>query len=424
MCCRSRPESRWRLPLLAAALLLGGCLDRIGGHFAGDPEDAEFLLTPAAQALLESAYGDVASGALRDFHTHLMVHQAPRAEGWINPRLRSWRHPIERLRSAIYFSAAAIDGSALADRQYLSRLARLIRSQPRPGLHYLLAFDRVHDVDGRADDEASPVYIANAQVLRLAQAHPALFRPAMSVHPYRLDAAEAINRWADAGVRLMKWLPNVQGFDPADERLLPLYRLLAERDVALLVHTGAEQAMDGVHSQEFGNPLRLRPALLAGVTVVMAHAASLGTARDLDHPEQPQVPALELFLRVLDDPRWRGRAFGELSATTQLNRIPDALNALLQRPDLHDRLVNGSDYPLPAVNAAIHLGPLQRAGFLDPAEVAPLREIYRYNPLAFDYVLKRRLRLPGTTLGFAPSVFTGNGLLAHNGAPPARPASR
>jgi hypothetical protein len=40
-----------------------------------------------------------------------------------------------------------------------------------------------------------------------------------------------------------------------------------------------------------------------------------------------------------------------------------------------------------------------------------LNEIYHYNPLLFDFVLKRTLKLPGTNKRLPPSVFMVNAQL-------------
>ena len=75
---------------------------------------------------------------------------------------------------------------------------------------------------------------------------------------------------------------------------------------------------------------------------------------------------------------------------------------MLEREDLHARLVNGSDYPLPAVNFLVHTGTLRDLGLLTNDEIEALNEIYRSNPLLFDFVLKRRLRIDGKAFGAAP----------------------
>ena len=62
----------------------------------------------------------------------------------------------------------------------------------------------------------------------------------------------------------------------------PFYRKMKEHDIILLSHGGKEQAVEAEEDQELGNPLRLRKPLDMGVRVIIAHAASLGSCKDLD----------------------------------------------------------------------------------------------------------------------------------------------
>ena len=96
----------------------------------------------------------------------------------------------------------------------------------------------------------------------------------------------------------------------------------------------------------------------------------------------------------MDEPKYAGLLFGEISAMLQFNRMPVPLATLLKRQDLHSRLVNGSDYPLPAVNSLIWTRSMARAGFITAEERQALNEIYDYNPLLFDFVLKRTTAPP------------------------------
>src|SRR6185503_3734461 len=108
--------------------------------------------------------------------------------------------------------------------------------------------------------------------------------------------------------------------------------------------------------------------------------------------------------------RYEGLLFGEISAMTQFNRA-EKLKTILAREDLHERLVNGSDYPLPAVNILIRTGALMKQGYLTADERNRLNEIYDYNPLLFDFVLKRTLKLPGTDKRLPAKVFITNSAL-------------
>src|SRR5207247_1257729 len=106
-----------------------------------------------------------------------------------------------------------------------------------------------------------------------------------------------------------------------------------------------------------------------------------------------------------------GLLFADISAMTQYNRIGGPLTTVLQRDHLHERLVNGSDYPLPAINALIRTGALVKQGYITNEERACINEIYDYNPLLFDFVLKRRLRLPGTRERLPAAIFMANAAL-------------
>jgi len=206
-----------------------------------------------------------------------------------------------------------------------------------------------------------------------------------------------------AGARAVKWLPAAMGIDPASVRCDRFYQALARHDVPLITHAGLERAVDA-DVQEYGNPLRLRRPLEHGVRVVVAHCASMGQDRDLDRgPEGPATDSFELFARMMDEPRWQGRLFGDISAMTQLNRAGPALARVIERDDWHARLLNGSDYPLPGVMPLYSVDYLVEQGFVARAAASVLKDIRSHNPLLFDFVVKRALRWKGKR--FADSVF-------------------
>jgi mannonate dehydratase len=95
--------------------------------------------------------------------------------------------------------------------------------------------------------------------------------------------------------------------------------------------------------------------------------------------------------------------FGEISAVTQANRAGPQLEILLKRAEWHHRLINGSDYPLPGVFPLFAPRRFVERGYLNEDEARVLLEIRRYNPLLFDFVLKRSLAKDGKR--FAPAVF-------------------
>ena len=84
---------------------------------------------------------------------------------------------------------------------------------------------------------------------------------------------------------------------------------------------------------------------------------------------------------------------------------------MLNQTNLHKRLVNGSDYPLPAINIIIRTSLLEKAGYITKTEKNYLNEIYKFNPLLFDFVVKRTIKSPRLNRKFSNSVFMKNDVL-------------
>jgi len=402
-----RPSRRTLLGGLAlggGALVAARCA--LPGWLAARPVRGVEQLSAAARSLVARALAGLALTRVVDLHVHLAGLGDGGTGCWVNPRFRSQLHPVERLRFELYLAAGGAREDGAADAHYVERLLALVHASGRPLRLLLYAFDVRVRPDGEEDLEHSMFRVPDAYVLALAQAHPE-FLACASVHPYRRDALARLEAAAAGGAVAVKWLPPAMGIDPAEPRLEAYYAKLAELGLVLLVHTGEERAVWSEDAGALANPLLLRAPLAAGVKVVALHCASLGSLPDLDDPARPPVPGFELFLRLLAEAGPSGRLFGELSALTQVNRDPALLATLLARPELHGRLLNGSDYPLVAIDPLTSLGRFVRAGLLAPEERAPLREVFEANPLLFDLVLKRCLRVagPGGPLRFAPGVF-------------------
>lgn len=363
-------------------------------------------LSAPARALVARALEGLDPTRVVDLHVHVAGLGGGGSGCWVNPRFRSHLHPLDRLRFELYLAAGGAGEDEEADARYVERLLALVRASGMPLRLLLLAFDVRVRPDGEEDLEHSMFRVPDEHVLALARAHPE-FLACASVHPYRRDALARLEAAAAGGAVAVKWLPPAMGIDPADPLCGPYYAKLVELGLVLLVHTGEERAVWSREAAALANPLLLRAPLEAGVTVVALHCASLGTLPDLDERAQRPVAGFELFLRLLEEAGTDGRLFGELSATTQINRDPAVLATLLARPELHGRLLNGSDYPLVAIDPLTSLGRLARAGLVAAEDRAPLRELFEANPLLFDLVLKRVLRLedPRGPLRFAAGVF-------------------
>lgn len=345
--------------------------------------------------LYEKIWSGIDQAKVWDSHVHLIgngdsgKNDAP----WLNPRfdsgLNSLRHPLLQLQKRFFMDGACVEQNR-ADESAIERLIELSKEMA-PGFKAMLfAFDWWHDDQGRAIESQSAFHIPNRYAARIAQSAPAYFEWVASIHPYRPDAVDALYEAKAQGARAIKWLPQVMNIDPRSPACEAFYRACAELDMPIISHAGREFALPG-KSQHLANPLRLRRALDAGVRVVVAHCATTGSDIDLDAgPQGAKRSSFELFARLMDTPRYRQLLYGDLSSLPLLNH-QSALPALLENTHWHDRLLNGSDYPLPGIMPLVDVSWLQRKGLLDEDAAAFLLQIKPYNPLLFDFALKRLL---------------------------------
>jgi len=364
-----------------------------------DPELGALARSP----WLERVWQGLDPAKTWDCHTHL-AGIGDSAHGLsVGSLLTDPWHPVLYSQRLFYLNAACVACEpGTVDENYVRRLVRLVRNMPAGFKAMLLAFDWFHDDDGKPVEKHSTFYVPNEFARKMAAAHPDAFEWIASIHPYRPDAIDRLEAAVAQGARAVKWLPPAQNIDPASKRCDAFYAALARLNVPLLNHCGAEKAAQGVSLDHLGNPLRVRRALEAGVKVVVAHCASLGEDDDLDHPGERRA-SFELFARLMEDPAWKGRLFGDVSAITLRNRGVDFLKTLLEREDWHDRLLNGSDYPLPGMPIVISPASFARAGLLPKEAVADLRRLREHNALYFDFALKRLISWQGKS--FPARVF-------------------
>jgi mannonate dehydratase len=365
----------------------------------------------ARHELVRAAWDGLDAAQVWDAHAHIAGVGDSSSGIVINPRMNSALNPAHYARRLFFLNAGCaydVEGGSV-DVAYVRRLLTLLTSMRRGCKLLLYAFDRSYGEDGKADPERTEFYVPDAYARELARTHPRYFEWVASIHPYRADCVQALEQAHKDGARAVKWLPASMGIDPASPRCDRFYEAAARLRIPVVSHAGLERAVIGADVQEYGNPLRLRRALDAGVRIIVAHCASMGEGRDTDKgPNGPMVDCFNLFSRLLDEKRYEKNLFGDISAVTQIKRA-HCLAKVIERSDWHPRLLNGSDYPLPGIMPIFSVDYLVSLGLVQEAAKPILREIREYNPLLFDVVLKRHLRLgrTSTTAGKAlpASVF-------------------
>lgn len=366
----------------------------------------------AEHELVKVAWEGIDSRKVWDSHAHL-VGTGDSASGIvINPKMDSLLNPAEYARRLFFLNAgcahdAERDGGGV-DVAYVERMQNLIEGLATGVKLLLFAFERSFSEKGEILWDRTGFYVPDAYARDTARRHSRYFEWVASIHPYRGDCAEALEAAKRDGARAVKWLPAAMGMDPGSPLCDRFYAAAARLDLPLISHAGLERAVTGFDVQDYGNPLRLRRALDAGVRVIVAHCASMGRDRDLDQGAGgPMVDSFDLFARMMEEARYVGRLFGDISAMTQTNRAGTALARALRATQWHARLLNGSDYPLPGLMPIFSVDYIVSLGLLDPAAAPVLTEIRRHNPLLFDFVLKRSLRADGKR--FAAAVFETRG---------------
>ena len=196
----------------------------------------------------------------------------------------------------------------------------------------VLAFDAVHDGAGRLDTANTHLYVTNDYVAELCGRNARMLFGA-SIHPYRSDAVQELERCKANGAVLIKWLPIVQNFNPADRRCEPFYEALAALKVPLLCHTGGETSLPNL-DRNVADPALLEPALKRGVKVIMAHCGTRSKPWEQDY-----VP---IFMRLAKEYE---HCYGDTSGLNLPTRSY-AFKRLMADPLVSLKLVHGSDWPI------------------------------------------------------------------------------
>ena len=273
--------------------------------------------------------------ALIDCHVHLAALPDGDNGCFISPKLLKsplfrfllWKHRLspERPRDA--------------NRKYLDDLLSELRASRHVQKAVLLGMDGFYDQTGLLNRQHTDFLISNDYVFKTVREHSDVFLAGPSINPQREDAIDEVHRCADAGAVLIKVLPNAQHFNPADPKYVPFFRTLAQRKLPFLSHVGYEFSLIG-KDQSMGDPDRLRLALDEGVTVIAAHACSYG------------LMLYEKFLPIFHDfAKNYPNFYADISALTQPNRLRMLLH-LRHYPELHERLLFGTDYPLSVFHMA------------------------------------------------------------------------
>jgi mannonate dehydratase len=259
---------------------------------------------------VRSAWDGLDPAQVWDCHAHLVGTGDSGSGIVVNPQMESLLNPGQYARRLFFMNAGcAHDSPGNVDRSYVERMHNLLDGMGpgevlgrRSGMKLMLyAFDRAHDENGEPDWEHSAFYVPDGYARDVAKAHPEYFEWVASIHPYAPRRSTGLQRRKRRGRARVKWLPASMGIDPASPKCDAFYAELKELNLPLIPTPASSARWSGREVQEYGNPLRLRRALDAGVRVVIAHCASMGQDRDID--AGPTGPCSTAFCSFAADGR-------------------------------------------------------------------------------------------------------------------------
>ncbi len=209
----------------------------------------------------------------------------------------------------------------------------------------VLALDGVIDTKTKQLDKVNTqFYVDNDFVAKETARYPKMLFGA-SINPERKNSIELLEKVHRQGAVLIKWIPSIMHFDPADKKFEPFYRKMVELNLPLLTHTGMEKSFPNTNDA-LADPRRLELALKTGVTVIAAHIATTGKSEGQDN-----------FVRILPMFAEFPNLYTDISSLTQINKRGYLAKALKQ-PGLSERMIYGTDWPLqyfPVVSPWYHI---------------------------------------------------------------------
>jgi predicted TIM-barrel fold metal-dependent hydrolase len=264
-----------------------------------------------------------------DIHVHLADIEALLAAGHAGLIHHSNR-PLSRMLRWAVAEQSILEGTGSVNERWIKRLACWVRESQLDKV-VLLALDGVFDESGKACPEKTVLHVDNEFVSSVVEQQPEFIFGA-SIHPYRKDAVNEVERLIKKGACLVKWIPSGQHIEPDSPQCIPFYEALAHYGVPLLSHTGVEHTL-GSRRSSHNHPQRLIPALEKGVTVIAAHC---GVHLFLHEPS--------FFGAWVSLARKYENMYGDSGAFSIVTRIP-ALKRILKDQTLQSKFLYGSDFP-------------------------------------------------------------------------------
>ncbi len=198
----------------------------------------------------------------------------------------------------------------------------------------VLALDGVYDDKGIFDKKKTAFYVPNESVINLQKKSGKILFGS-SINPLRKDAMDELEKCLEKNPALIKWLPNVMGFDPNDKKIVQFYERIAEKQIPLLTHVGFEYAVERINDR-YADLSHIILPLDIGVKVIAAHCCG----------GRPFFDSEKMFQDVVLMTKKYDNFYLDVSATGSIHRRA-RLSKAIGNEKTNERLLYGTDFPIP-----------------------------------------------------------------------------
>ncbi len=228
---------------------------------------------------------------------------------------------------------------------YTNTLMNMVRDSQHLSKTVLFGVDARVDSKGKVLHKDLTVCATNEDLLKLYEKNSDILVPFFSINPMRPDALDLIDKYSELGFKGAKFLQNYWGVNTKDERYRAYFEKLKAKDIPLIIHIGSESSVNSFKECESINMLDF--PLEAGVTVIAAHMA-------LSYEPMKIFKALSSnpknfnddYFKLLEMLQTHTNLYADISALLTPVRAK-VLRHLSQQNDVHDKLLFGTDYPVP-----------------------------------------------------------------------------
>ena len=334
-CARGRLAPQAHRPRRRHRALLGGAWF---GHNVSPVRRRPRARCQAARKRCSSARGRASTPSACSTRTCIVLGNGSHGSGcYLNKNITTVTNPWEYLKFSIYETAAGIIQTSRCDLQYMDVLTGYFAQQAPHGRALLFAFDQVHGDDGKARPEESEFYTPNEYVCRPRQASS----PSTSAVRLGAPVSARRGRGAREGRR-----GRARGGEVAAERdehrpgVRALRRVLRRDGAAQGAAHHATPAKRRRCTPKSGSASATRSSCAARSSA--GHASSpTAPPRSEPRPRRRRGRAvgrqLRPLQRLMGEPQWLGRLWGDASAITIVNRVGRPLREALERPRAGDR---------------------------------------------------------------------------------------